>query len=450
MKIELPANLNIPEKLYPLILELNNYTYFIIKGGRGGAKSQSVGRALLYIAENNKCRIVCGREIQNTIQESVYSLLSDHIRDNSLNFTVQSSKIMHNYSGTEFTFRGFRQQGSFNVQGMEGVDIVWIDEAQAITKETLDRLTPTLRKNTSKFIFTMNPHVVNDPVVAEFEGRPDCLVIEINYMDNPHCTEKLLRDAEHCKKKSIEDYNHIWLGIPLAQAENALYSLEELLHTRHYHHNLAPGFGIRLAGFDVARFGDDKCAVVILQQMGALHWEVLHVDEWGKMDTVYSTARFLQILSQYDVTKAIIDEDGIGGPMLDNINKDRHELKKIVGFRNPNLSYKDNQDYGNPRTVNAYKIKDMICKGHLCIPQEDLIKEGTTVRYMYDNYQRKLLVPKDVMKDKYKVKSPNQWDALTMAASLIGTVTAEQSRPYIANRNMVAPDVNLFTDAGIR
>jgi len=169
---------------------------------------------------------VCGRETQNSINESVYSLLVDLIRKYNLAFEVFSTKITHKVSGTTVAFRGFREQGAFNIQGMEGIDIVWIDEAQAITKQTLDVLIPTIRKDKAKIFFTMNPHVIDDPVVNFCLGRKDCLHIKINYDENKYCTQALINEAEECKKKSIEDYNHIWLGQPLDKSEDAVFSYE--------------------------------------------------------------------------------------------------------------------------------------------------------------------------------------------------------------------------------
>ena len=156
---------------------------------------------------------------------------------------------------------------------MEGISLLWIDESQALTKQTLDVLIPTIRKEDAKVIFTMNPHVHNDPILVMLAHRSDCLVIDINYDENPFCPAALIKEANECRKLSEKDYEHIWLGKPLDMSEDSLYSLEELVRGKNNPHILAPGYGIRVAGFDIARYGDDKCACVILQQMGALHWE---------------------------------------------------------------------------------------------------------------------------------------------------------------------------------
>ena len=226
--IELPEILNIPEKLIPIITNINNYNYFLIEGGRGGGKSQSIARIILWLAEQRNVRVCCGRETQATISDSVYKIFNDLISDYNLNFTVKSNKIVHNKSSSSIIFKGFREQGRVNIKGLEGVDILWIDEAQAITKSTLDVIIPTIRKVNSIVIFTMNRLVRKDPVYSEFVSRDDCLHIKINYYDNKHCPKKLIDEAKRCKERNILDYEYIWEGNPLDTTNDFLFSAIKL------------------------------------------------------------------------------------------------------------------------------------------------------------------------------------------------------------------------------
>lgn len=443
----LPKILDIPEKLLPLISQFNDYRYFIIKGGRGGGKSQSVGRFVLYLNEKYKLRTVCGRETQNSISESVYSLLADLIRENQLNFDTAASKISSKVTESNINFRGFREQGAFNIQGMEGIDLLWIDEAQALTKQTLDVLIPTIRKENAKVIFTMNPHVHNDPVISMLSKRADCLVIEINYDDNPFCPTALKNEAAECRKLNEKDYQHIWMGKPLDQSEDSLYSLADFENGKNNAHILANGYGIRVAGFDIARYGDDKCAAFIFQQMGALHWEEVFCDEWENKDLNYTAGRILMISNDQRVDMAAIDEDGIGSGPLDSLKKGRG-LDYFVGFRNPAISYQDNKSFGNNRTVNAYKLKEALVKGHRNIKTQKAIDELLTIKYGFDNNQRRLLVSKDKMR-KDGIKSPNIADAVIMAESLIGKVIQQQEHQYEPKTQNYSNDDNLFKIAGV-
>lgn len=446
--LTVPKILDIPEKLYPIIERFNDYRYFLLEGGRGGGKSQSVGRLILYLAEKYKIRIVCGREIQNSINESVYSLLTDLISEYNLYFQVMSSKITHLKTESLINFRGFREQGSFNIQGMEGIDIVWIDEAQAITKQTLDVLIPTIRKDQARIFFTMNRYLHNDPVYHTFVNRDDCLHIHLNYDNNPFCTAALKKEADECQKMSEKDYQHIWLGYPLDQSEDALFSLTELLASKTNRYALKDGYGARIAGFDIARYGDDTSACVILQQQGALHWEVVYVDQWQHKDLNYTTGRILTTANEQKADIVIIDEDGIGAGPLDTLNKGRG-LNNFIGFRNPAIAYSENRFYGNIRTANAYMLKDLLMKGHICIQDDSLIDELVTLKYTFDHNQRRILVSKDKMR-KDGIRSPNLADALIMAVSQIGKVKRGQDSQYMQRQPQYSKDENLFKLAGIR
>lgn len=449
LSLTLPKILDLPEKLLPLITKFNDYRYFLIKGGRGGGKSQGIGRLILYIGEKRKARIVCGREVQKNIDESVYSILHDLIRSFDLNtYKVFKTKIEHPVSGTNINFRGFREQGVFNIQGMEGVDIVWIDEAQAITKPTMDVLIPTIRKDTAKIIFTMNPHTRDDAVVKFCEGRADCLIIDINYDENKHCTDALIHEAEECKKKDLDDYEHIWMGRPLDMTEDSVFTYSEIEQAKSSSYALREGYGYRIGAFDIARYGDDKCACVILQQMGALHWEEVFVDEWGHKDLNYTTGRILTTINDMRIDKAIIDEDGLGSGPLDTLRHGRG-MEKVQGFRNPTIAYKDNKNYVNYRTANAYKAKKMINDGHLHLKDEGTCNELLTLKYKYDHQQRKVLISKQEMKLKFQIKSPNKADALIMAVSLVGEIRMDQEEQYYPRHPQTYSEGNLFETAGV-
>lgn len=440
--------MKIPDKLDPILTKLDDYRYFLIKGGRGGGKSQAIARLISFLADKYSIRVVCGRETQNSISESVYSLFVDIIRSYQLEFEVLASKISSKKKDSSINFRGFREQGAFNIQGLEGVDIVWIDEAQALRKATLDVLIPTIRKENAKIIFTMNPHVHNDPVVVMLAHRPDCLVIDINYDENPFCPTALINEASECRKLNEKDYQHIWMGKPLDQSEDSLFSLADFDNGKKNAHILSPGYGLRVAGFDIARYGDDKCAAFIFQQMGALHWEEIFCDEWEKQDLNYTTGRILMICNEQGVDMAAIDIDGIGSGPFDTLNKGR-QLDYFVGFRNPAIGYNDNRDFGNVRTVNAYKFKDAIVKGHRNVKTQKAIDELLTIKYNFDHNQRRILVSKDKMR-KDGIKSPNIADAVIMAESLIGQVKQKQERQYEPQTPRYSNDDNLFRIAGVR
>ncbi len=207
-------------------------------------------------------------------------------------------------------------------------------------------------------------------------------------------------------------------------------------------------YGHRIMGYDIARYGNDKCAAVGLHQIGALAWKMFHVEQWDKKDLDYTTGRILAIANETGTHDNIIDEEGLGAGPLDFIKKGR-KREDFQGFRNTMMDKKQNKDFTNKRTAAAFKLRDYIEKGWIALPDEMVIQELQTIRYYYTNDGRRELVSKEVMRTKYKIKSPNAADALMMAASLIGYIKEEQEQQY-RPRIMVAPEDNLFQSSGIR
>lgn len=430
---EIPSVLNLPQKLMPILKELNNYRYFLIEGGRGGGKTQGIARIVTYVGEKRKVRVFCGRETQNTIEESVYTVFSDIIRDHQVNYRVLKDKISHRTTDSAIRFKGFREQGAINIKGMEGVDIIWIDEAQAITKNTLDTLIPTIRKEKAKVIFTMNRHTKSDPVYKEFANRPDCLHIKINYTDNPFCSKALIKEAEHCRKNSQEDYRHIWLGEPRADADNYLFNEEALdaCLTREFPHD-ASKYHSCIIGGDVARFGDNFSSGVVLHQCGPKHWEEFFVDRWKKYDVVYTSGKFAEMMHIYKPDYMIVDGDGIGGGVVDIL---RGQRKPIVEFRGGMTDGIDKDRYKNLRTYGYLTLEKLVNNGWLRLKSQFIIDQLKEIKYRYDNTNRKYVIPKEQLIEEarrrgLRYNSPDDADALMMGVTQIATVETEQATMY--------------------
>ncbi len=254
-----------------------------------------------------------------------------------------------------------------------------------------------------------------------------------------------------CRAKETEAPNHYKQFILNSDDEveqsDRLFTFQELLNTKNNPYLLREGYGYKVAGFDVARYGDDKCACVILRQNGALHWEQVFVDQWDHKDLNYTTGRILTTANEQGVNKSVIDEDGMGAGPLDTLVKGRNR-DDFLGFRNPNLGYDTNKFYGNARTANAYKLKDLVMKGHIHISDENLIKELCTLKYTFDNNQRRILVSKEKMRQE-GIKSPNLADALIMAVSLIGEINYKQEQDF-NQHPQYSKECDLLSSAGIR
>lgn len=190
-----------------------------IYGGRYSLKSHTVARYLLIKARENKTRVACFREFQNSISESSHQLLSDLIKLYELgDFEVTDKAIVNRINGSDFLFKGLWNNEQ-SIKSIEGIDIAWIEEAQTVSKASLEVLTPTIRKEGSRIIYTYNRLQENDPVHERLviEGRPNALIINVNY----DIAEKygwlpdvVKNEIEDDRKKRPTLYRQKWLGEP--------------------------------------------------------------------------------------------------------------------------------------------------------------------------------------------------------------------------------------------
>lgn len=214
MSIHVPTpRIQLPKK-FGRIFEPHRYKAFY--GGRGSAKSHTVASALVITAAMQRKRIVCGREIQKSIQESVKKLIEDKIEAYGLqNFFTSTKNSIVGRNGSEFLFMGLRTNIA-SVKSTEGIDIFWVEEAATVSQTSINVLVPTIRQPGSEIWFTWNPDKPTDPVDAMFRGEhgapPDTLIERINWDDNPWFPEELRKEMEWDKKRDPEKYAFIWLG----------------------------------------------------------------------------------------------------------------------------------------------------------------------------------------------------------------------------------------------
>ena len=216
----------IPAKLAPF---LKPKRFKVAKGGRGGGKSRGIGAMLLELGAAKPLRIACFREVQDSIKESVHQLLSDHIKRVGLEgfYRIGKAEIV-GVNGTRFLFRGLSDITADNIKSLEGIDIAWCEEAQAISQRSLDLLIPTIRKPGSEIWFSMNPDLESDAVYKDFvlRERENCVVVTIGVEDNPWAPKELL-------DQRVDDYAvdpmkaaWVWGGSCRPIAEGAIYARE--------------------------------------------------------------------------------------------------------------------------------------------------------------------------------------------------------------------------------
>jgi len=198
----------------------------LFKGGRGGAKSQHLFRAAVTLAIQSPIRVLCVREINTSIKESVHQLLEDIIKEYQVkyqfdDFEILASSIKNKRNGSEFIFKGLKDlnlSASQAVKSYESVDLCIIEEGQTLTKRVIDVLIPTIRKAGSEIWAAMNELTPNDPLIEAWKVLPRAIIKHVNYYDNPFLPKELLEVALACKKAKPSEYKTVWLGIPARDA----------------------------------------------------------------------------------------------------------------------------------------------------------------------------------------------------------------------------------------
>ena len=202
--------------------------YKVLYGGRGGAKSWGIARALLIEGVRQPLRILCAREVQNSIQDSVYQLLKDQIIALKLEgfYTFTLSEI-RGANGTLFVFAGLKHNiGS--IRSKEGLDRVWVEEADGVSNSSWDALIPTIRKAGSEIWVSFNPQLETDPTYKRFVINPptNSWVEKIGWQDNPWFPEVLRQEKDDLALRDTDAYLNVWEGHCRQALEGAIYARE--------------------------------------------------------------------------------------------------------------------------------------------------------------------------------------------------------------------------------
>ena len=187
-----------------------------------------MARALLIKAASEPTRVLCAREIQRSIKQSVHTLLNDQIQALGLGafYEVLEAEI-RGLNGSTFSFTGLATNTVESIKSFEGCDIVWVEEAQTVSKKSWDILIPTIRKPDSEIWVSFNPNIDTDDTYKRFVIEPpeNAKVVKVNYTDNPWFPEVLETERQHSLKTN-PDYANIWEGDCKAAVDGAIYSNE--------------------------------------------------------------------------------------------------------------------------------------------------------------------------------------------------------------------------------
>lgn len=222
---EIKLNLQVPDAFIELY---QPHRYKVFWGGRGGAKSWAFADALIIKCWRSPTRVLCARELQKSIRDSVHKTLKSRIFALGLEaeFHITDQEI-RGKNGSEFIFSGIRHNTQ-EVKSMEGIDVCWVEEAEAVTSESWSVLIPTIRKANSEIWVSFNPRLRTDSTYQRFVLNPpkDAYVRKVSWRDNPWFPDVLKQEMEDLKERDYEEYLHIWEGEFKQYADGAYYKKE--------------------------------------------------------------------------------------------------------------------------------------------------------------------------------------------------------------------------------
>lgn len=390
-------------------------THNIFEGGRGGAKTRTIASIIVEVMKQAPLNIICGREVQKSLKESSFLVIKNEIYRKGYGkyFDIkESAGIIESVSGGRAVFIGLQQHTVDSIKSYENYHWAWIEEAQAVSKTSLETLIPTLRQDgwfevdfggvkfkfpCRMFIYSLNPYSWDDPINLVLpDSRNDTRRIKINYYDNPWFPKTLEEERIEAKKTMTPDeYLRIWEGIPYENAESAIMSRSAVLEAMKRKASTDGGI---VVGVDVARFGADMTVMVKRQGL-----QVVDVKKMSKHDT-QSVARIAAEFAEGG--RIVIDDTGVGGGVTDKL-KDMGCQILPVNFG------------GSP--MNKRKYPDIISEmwfnlaeqiGTIGLPDDnELLAELTGRYYKYTQDERRKVESKEEYKKRTGRHSPDSADA---------------------------------------
>lgn len=282
----------------------------IVEGGRYSLKSHTVARIILIKAMQKKTRVLCGREFQNSITESVHQLFADLIEQYNLGmFKVTRDGIINTQNGSDFIFKGVRHNMQ-SIKSIEGVDIFWGEESQTFSKESIEVITPTIRKPGSQLIWTLNRLLELDPIYERIviNQLPNTLHLSINYdvaEKYGWLPDEIKAEIEHDKKVNPGLYAHKWLGQPMSQVDDAIIGRDAILNAME---RTVDDEGAIEVGVDVARMGGDRTEFVKRKGLKEIARQT-----FTKLRTTEVCDRLEDFVERDKTILLKIDDTGVGG-----------------------------------------------------------------------------------------------------------------------------------------
>ncbi len=377
------------------------WRYIIYYGGRASGKSTSTALALLLRGRNKKLRILCTREYQNSIADSVHKLLKDLIEKYEMgDYEVLKDRITNTVTGTEFIFKGLHNNVT-EIKSTEGVDICWVEEGQSITKESLDVLTPTIRKEGSQIIITFNRLNELDPVYVHFimGQTPNTYHKKVNYdvLEQAGLLPDVIKLEIEADRSDPELFAHKWLGEPISQTEKSIIPRSKILEAMN---RQIDDDGAEEYGVDVARMGNDR--TVFWKRKGLKTIKFAKHEKLRTTDICDALEQFMDFNKNPTVK---IDDTGVGGGVTDEMMKRSYNVEAV----NFGSIASDNEKYPNWISEAWFNLANIIDEIELPM-DSDLLMELSTRTWAQDSKGKRRVESKNEYK-KRGFRSPDIADA---------------------------------------
>ena len=374
--------------------------YKITAGGRGSGKSWSFASLLSQKLTAEKHNLLCCREIQKSLEDSSYKLLVETIERLNLKGWVIKKDTLENENGSRVIFRGLKDLRAGNaIKSLEGYDLAWLEEAQAISLESLQLLLPTIRMNGSEIWACYNPNTEED-AIEMLKQREGAICVKCNWSDNPWFTERLAKEREADYKFNPELARHIWEGEYLAQADNAVMSRLAVHEAMEREVDSEGDYQIAV---DVARYGSDSSIISMRKGL-----KLKELKEYKNMSLV-ELCGHIEVMAgnNHDMTIKV-DETGVGGGVVDILQG--RGYRNVIGI-----------NFGS-KPQDTDKFADLPSEMWCTFPISDvsllndsgLFHELTDRRFSYDHKARRQVESKDSYKARNGGKSPDKADSVLM------------------------------------
>jgi phage terminase large subunit len=374
--------------------------YKITSGGRGSGKSWSIASLLMQELTAEKHNLVCCREIQKSLDDSVYKLCVETIVRLHLSGWNVLRDVLENENGSRVIFRGLKDLRAGNaIKSLEGYDRAWIEEAQSVSAESLQMLIPTIRMNGSEIWASYNPNTEED-AIESLKLREGAVVIKCNWNDNPWFTEKLAKDREADYKFNPELARHIWEGEYLSQADNSVMSRLAVHEAMEREISDEGDWEIAV---DVARYGSDSSIISMRKGL------VLKALKEYKNISLVELCGHIEVMAGNNHDMRIkVDETGVGGGVVDILQS--RGYREVVGINFGSKASEEDKFADLPSEMwCTFPISEVSL-----INDSSLFHELTDRRFSYDRKARRQIESKDSYKARNGGKSPDRADSVLM------------------------------------